>query len=139
VVTPLHNFAMPLIRYELGDLAIPGRPCRCGRAHPVLAQVLGRARNMLLLPDGTRRWPVLGIRAMRAAAPIRQAQFVQVTRTRLEVLLVCERPLSPAEEATVVNLVRGRQPVAMDVVLTPVREIARSEGGKFEEFICRAE
>ena len=31
VVTPLHNFAMPLLRYEIGDFAECGAPCACGR------------------------------------------------------------------------------------------------------------
>jgi phenylacetate-CoA ligase len=31
VITALHNFATPLIRYEIGDLAIPGESCACGR------------------------------------------------------------------------------------------------------------
>jgi phenylacetate-CoA ligase len=36
VVTPLHNFAMPLLRYELGDMAAPGEACACGRGLPVI-------------------------------------------------------------------------------------------------------
>jgi phenylacetate-CoA ligase len=43
LVTSLHNFATPLIRYELGDLAEVGAPCACGRGLPVIARVLGRA------------------------------------------------------------------------------------------------
>jgi len=36
VVTPLHNFAMPLLRYDTGLTATFGPPCGCGRALPVL-------------------------------------------------------------------------------------------------------
>src|SRR6185312_15465562 len=35
VVTTLHNFAMPLLRYDIGDYAEVGAPCRCGRNLPV--------------------------------------------------------------------------------------------------------
>jgi phenylacetate-CoA ligase len=42
VVTPLNNFAMPLIRYELGDTAEVGAPCACGRGLPVLTRILDR-------------------------------------------------------------------------------------------------
>jgi phenylacetate-coenzyme A ligase PaaK-like adenylate-forming protein len=45
VVTSLHNFATPLIRYELGDLAEFGAPCACGRSLPVISRVLGRSRS----------------------------------------------------------------------------------------------
>lgn len=36
VATPLHNFAMPLLRYELGDMAALGEACGCGRGLPVI-------------------------------------------------------------------------------------------------------
>jgi phenylacetate-CoA ligase len=42
VVTPLHNFATPLLRYDLGDEAEFGPPCACGRALPVLTRISRR-------------------------------------------------------------------------------------------------
>jgi phenylacetate-CoA ligase len=42
VVTPLHNFATPLLRYELGDMAAFGPPCPCGRTLPVLTHITRR-------------------------------------------------------------------------------------------------
>ena len=75
VVTPLHNFAMPLIRYEIGDLAEVGPPCTCGRTLPVLTRIPGRARDMLTLPGGAQRhllWPWrAGPRRRHRAAPDR--------------------------------------------------------------------
>ena len=47
VVSDLHNFAMPLIRYEIGDYAAPGEACPYGRGLPVLRRVLGRTRNRI--------------------------------------------------------------------------------------------
>ncbi|NNM01814.1 MAG: phenylacetate--CoA ligase family protein, partial [Gammaproteobacteria bacterium] len=38
-VTPLHNFAMPLLRYDIGDRAEVGGPCPCGRGLPVIKRV----------------------------------------------------------------------------------------------------
>ncbi|MBI4868478.1 MAG: phenylacetate--CoA ligase family protein [Candidatus Wallbacteria bacterium] len=42
LVTTLHNLAMPLIRYELGDTAVAGGSCDCGSSLPVLQAVSGR-------------------------------------------------------------------------------------------------
>lgn len=39
IVTDLHNFAMPLIRYEIGDDAEVGDVCECGRGLPVLKRI----------------------------------------------------------------------------------------------------
>ena len=82
VVSTLHNFAMPLLRYETGDYAEAGAPCPCGRGLPTLARIAGRQRNMLVLPNGERRWPLSGFRRYRDIAPIRQYQIVQHTPTR---------------------------------------------------------
>jgi phenylacetate-CoA ligase len=55
VATPLHNVAMPLLRYELDDYAEVGQACACGRGLPVIRRILGRRQNMLRLPDGGER------------------------------------------------------------------------------------
>jgi phenylacetate-CoA ligase len=39
VATPFNNFAMPLLRYEVGDTAEVGAPCPCGRGLPVLTRI----------------------------------------------------------------------------------------------------
>lgn len=54
VVTPLVNRAMPLVRCRIGDQgAISPEPCICGLPQPVLAELRGRAADLLLKPDGT--------------------------------------------------------------------------------------
>jgi len=42
VVTPLHNFATPLLRYDIGDEAEFGSACPCGRTLPVLTRISRR-------------------------------------------------------------------------------------------------
>ncbi len=44
VATPLNNFAMPLIRYDVGDTAEVGPPCACRRGLPALTRIIGRDR-----------------------------------------------------------------------------------------------
>jgi len=54
VVTDLHNYGMPLIRYVNGDLAVaagPGR-CSCGRGLSKIARVDGRRADALIDRDG---------------------------------------------------------------------------------------
>jgi phenylacetate-CoA ligase len=42
VITTLQNYAMPLVRYDIGDLAEVGEACPCGRGLPVLRRIVGR-------------------------------------------------------------------------------------------------
>jgi phenylacetate-CoA ligase len=53
LVTDLVNRAMPLIRYEIGDLgALRDAPCPCGDPRPVLAALSGRTADAFRLPSG---------------------------------------------------------------------------------------
>ena len=50
VFTTLHKFALPLIRYRIGDLTImDSEPCECGRTHPRIMRILGRTDDMLII------------------------------------------------------------------------------------------
>ena len=52
VVTPLHNFQTPLIRYDTGQHAELGDPCSCGRTLPVLIPFpVNGIRRSLVLPE----------------------------------------------------------------------------------------
>ena len=98
VVTSLHNFAMPLIRYDIGDFAEVGEGCSCGRGLPVIKHIAGRVRGMVVLPDGRRHWPFFGSGKFSSVAPITQFQLVQKTLDTIEVKLVAGRTLSEGEE-----------------------------------------
>lgn len=53
VITSLTNYAMPLIRYRIGDMgAWAEEPCTCGRGWPLLKEVRGRVTDVFLKRDG---------------------------------------------------------------------------------------
>jgi len=53
VVTALHSFAMPLVRFRIGDLAEQGSTqCECGAPFGTIHGVRGRMLDMFPLPDG---------------------------------------------------------------------------------------
>lgn len=137
VVTTMHNFAMPLLRYELGDYVEVGEPCTCGRGLPVLKRILGRKRNMFTLPDGRQRWPAFELdptRAFVASLPVRQYQVIQRNPEQIEILVVAYRPLSETEEMGVREMVVKGLDYPFRITFTYVDEIPRTPGGKFEDF-----
>ena len=136
LVTPLFNYATPLLRYELGDYAEVGDVCECGRGLPVLKRILGRERNALLVtPTGERYWPAFGSRTFTSIAPIVQHQFVQKSAEWIEGRLVTERPLTPDEEAQLRAHVQGRLPWPFRISFAYCSDIPRNAGGKFENFV----
>ena len=135
IVTPLHNFAMPLIRYELGDYAEFSSPCPCGRGLPTLRAIRGRLRHGLIMPDGSSRAAYFGISFNRIPA-IRQFQAAQVARDIIELRLVTRRPLTDAEEAELSAVVRNDTHPSFQVRFVYVDTIPRQPSGKYEEFRC---
>jgi phenylacetate-CoA ligase len=135
VVTSLHNFAMPLVRYEIGDFAEAGPPCACGRGLPTLARIAGRRRNMLVLPDGGRQWPVVGLNAYRGIAPIRRAQMVQHDANRIEMRIVAQRPVTADEERRLTELIHHCIGDPFQLQFTYFDALPAGANGKFEDFI----
>ena len=55
VVTNLHNYSMPLIRYDIGDTGVMSvGQCGCGSSLPVIEQLTGRVTDHFRLRDGTQ-------------------------------------------------------------------------------------
>jgi phenylacetate-CoA ligase len=139
VITDLINFATPLIRYEIGDYAEVGAPCACGRGLPVIKRFLGRERNLVLLPDGTRHWPVVGFHRWGKIYPVRQFQFVQLDRTTVLARMSASGTPTAEQQSQLAVIIQEelRHPfeIRFEWQETP---LARGPAGKFEEFLSNA-
>jgi phenylacetate-CoA ligase len=135
VITPLHGFAMPLLRYELGDYAEVGEPCPCGRGLPVLRQIYGRKKETLTLPSGERRYSVFMSDVFQSLGAVIQYQVVQKSRTLLEVRIVAERPLETAECGRIVSGLTKQVGPEFEIRLVFVESIPRLPGGKYMDFV----
>jgi phenylacetate-CoA ligase len=103
---------------------------------PRLERIMGRERNLVVRPDGTRHWPLTGYPRYRAIAPVEQYQLVQHDLRKLEMRLVVERPLTKAEEAGLAEVVRDSVGHPFEVVFSyhPGR-LPPGPSGKTEEFV----
>ena len=52
LVTNLHSYATPFVRYDLGDIAHYSERCECGHDGPILSRIFGRNKNLLKLANG---------------------------------------------------------------------------------------
>ncbi|HTJ45247.1 MAG TPA: hypothetical protein VL463_24240, partial [Kofleriaceae bacterium] len=133
VITDLHNFATPILRYEIGDYATVGEPCACGRGLPVLTRVLGRRRGMLTYPDGRTTWPVFTI-ACRNAARYRELQLVQPALDRL-IVRVVPLPEVAVDRAALAAALRATFAHDFTIDVELVETLGRTPAGKLEEFV----
>ena len=139
VVTDLHNFATPLIRYDVGDYAEVGPACPCGRGLPTLRRLVGRERNMVQV-RGQRHWPLLGFQQFRDVAPIVQYQLVQSTPERINFWFVSAAPLSETQRQQLAAIVQQALGHPFEIVFHACEgSIPLPASGKFEEFVCMLE
>ena len=85
LVTDLLNRAMPLIRYRIGDMAVPAAgPCPCGRGLPRLQSVQGRVTDFLVGTDGRLvSGAALTVLVVAKRPSLGQVQIWQDTRGRV--------------------------------------------------------
>ena len=132
VITPLHNFAMPLLRYSIGDFAEVGR-CSCGRTLPVLRRIMGCTRSMVRLPNGDEFYASFQD-LLTGFDMIRQFQILRSASEALEMKLVATRRLTDAEAGQLTKILQQRFRHSFAVTFSYHDEIPRSAGGKFEDY-----
>ncbi len=138
VATPFYNYAMPLIRYDMGDYAEAGTDNpKCRRGLPTIRRILGRARNRFRFADGTVAWPELADFRLRELLRYRDIQLVQAALDHIEVRYVPEHDgEAPGNGDAVERRVREVLRQAVGVSLVARDTLGRITYGKIEDFIC---
>jgi phenylacetate-CoA ligase len=133
VLTDLHNFGMPFIRYANGDLAVAAEdaPCPCGRSLPRIASVEGRVAETLRDSRGAR---VSGLAFNVLFTPladrVRQFQAVQHRDGSVTLKIVPQgRPLERPELDDIQRRCAARLP-GLVIKTEVVPEIPLTSGGK---------
>jgi phenylacetate-coenzyme A ligase PaaK-like adenylate-forming protein len=136
VVTPIYNYAMPFIRYTIGDYAIAADgACLCGRTLPRLASIAGRVRNVLTFFDGSQRSPWGWTSTFQPLLRSEQMQITQTAMDKIEIRYVPMAGAAPPDDARVEETGRRVFHPNVKVHAVAVDHIARSASGKIEDCI----
>jgi phenylacetate-CoA ligase len=88
VGTALHSYAMPLIRYRLGDIVTRGSDrCSCGAPYATIRKVQGRVGDYVQLPAGRMVHVAVLDQAIRAN-PTNWVYHYQIVQERLHLIVV---------------------------------------------------
>ena len=91
VYTNLWSYAMPFIRYQIGDVGIPtDEKCPCDRGLPLMKVVEGRKDNFIITSSGKLIPPVAWTVIMRAIPGIVEYQIIQEKIDQIRVKIVKE-------------------------------------------------
>jgi phenylacetate-CoA ligase len=134
-VTVLHSFAMPIIRYRLGDMAVAGEPCACGRQRSVLEKILGRQESVLKLPDGRRHVATIRARDFLKFADIREYRVVMYADDVVDVFLTAQKPVPDAARESIRNMIQEKLAYPFPTRIKQVGEIDWGRSWKREGFL----
>ncbi len=148
-LTNLHNYAMPLIRYEIGDLgALSEETCPCGRSLPLLKAIEGRGSEMLFGSEGRIIMPVFVPSLFRpgctrSPSSVKQfekiKQFQVVQEAKGEVIIKIIKDQNSSEEEFAYILTNFREHLGNDIRLNMefVNSIPALPSGKRSYVVSR--
>lgn len=138
VGTALHSWAMPFIRFRLGDLVSRGPDrCICGAPNLTLAEVHGRVADRFALPGGHSVHPYTLVSVILSNGRwIRRYQIVQETVQLIRVKLVpLPGEIPPAQSlADIRRIITERLGTDVLVHVDVVDQIPAAPNGKFRPY-----
>lgn len=138
VCTAFGNYAMPLIRYEIGDVAIPlYRECICGRGGYVVEKVVGREEDYIVTPDGRLVGRLDHI--FKDTLNVEEAQLIQEMVGKLTVKIVRRPGYSKDDERMILDEARNRLGNSIKIELDYVDRIPRTLSGKFRFIVSEVD
>lgn len=132
VVTDLHNYAMPFIRYDVGDVGVYSEEaCVCGRSLPLMTKLLGRRGDIVVTETGNFVVdPFYQFERFFEIANIRQYQIVQETRSRIQVKIVTGEGYSEKDTEAIRNLIHFIMGKSMEIDIKITKSIDPAKSGK---------
>lgn len=137
LVTDLTNYAMPFIRYEIGDIGVfSDESCSCGRGFPLMRKLVGRTSEVLVSATGRFMFGDLFHLYTRFydIAKIKQYQIVQENPTKVVVSVIPEKDYTERDSEVIkkgILSIMGD----MDVEVKIVDKIPKSSSGKVQAVI----
>ncbi len=133
VITPLTNYTMPLIRYEIGDMAVKAETeCPCDLPFPTIESVTGRVTDHFVTTDGELVYPGYLRKQLYHEPWVKKYQIRQTQRDQVVYRVVLDDRKPPQEAIDNVRMntqsLLGDQ---MTVDFEYVDQIDTSESGKF--------
>ena len=128
-VTDLHNYAMPFIRYENGDLGtLSDETCACGRGLPLMESVEGRITDVIVTKDGFISSPILT--TIFKNLPVNQYQVIQEKEGDILIKIIKGDEYSQNDTDYIVRTMRQYLREDMKIELEFTDNISTTKAGK---------
>jgi len=138
IITDLCNYAMPFIRYEIGDLGTPSdERCPCGRNLPIMKSLKGRIFDFITTPDGKYipgeyfHYTIIDYNILG----IKEFQIVQKSINKLTVNIVKNPKETTNDVNRFITLIQKEVGEKVEIELQFVSSIKRTPSGKLRHVI----
>ncbi len=130
LITHLHSYATPLIRYDIGDFGKLHDECPCGHDGPTISHIYGRGKHFLRHPDGTYLPFFLSTKLLVNVVKFTECRFRQDAIDTITVQVGGRESLSLGEEDKLRAAVIAASDPVFKVEIKPVKEIDWSDSPK---------
>ncbi len=142
VVTNLDNTAMPIIRYKIGDLAIPSSDkCECGRHFPIINKIVGRESDIIRAKNGRSWHSIIIYYIMKGLESkyggVSQYKVIQKDISSLEFLIVPSQKYTDESIQYIISRCQKQFGHELNIKVTLVNNIQRDKSGKLRDFISQ--
>lgn len=134
VLTGLDNFTNPMIRYEVGDLAVKSRNknCGCGLELPMLEEIVGRITEFLTTPRGKYITVQTVVRILKQFSEIDQFKVVQLDESHYQLLYQSSFPKEQIREKEIAEMFASVCGEPLDFEFEKVNMLPKAKTGKFQ-------
>jgi phenylacetate-CoA ligase len=109
LATSLHNYAMPFIRYNTGDIGhIINDTCGCGRSSRLLKEVIGRQQEMLQTPEGNFVHGEYFVYIFKKITGVTEFQVIQKKLENITINMVLENDFDEKQLDTIREIVKRK-------------------------------
>lgn len=131
IVTGLHNYGFPFIRYEMEDIAsISRKPCPCGLGLPLLKSLDGRKNEFLKYKDKIAYSGTLSI-VISKFYHIKECQFIQEFENEVKVNIIKRQGYSEKDTQDLISALKDMLDERLNITINFLDYIPRTKMGKF--------
>jgi phenylacetate-CoA ligase len=123
LITHLHSYATPIIRYDVGDFGQLEQQCRCGHNGATISNLFGRGKHFLRHPSGKLLPFYLSTRVLQEIVAFRECRFRQDMIDTITLELGGRESITADEKANLEKLIIKATDPAFNVKIKSVKEI----------------
>jgi phenylacetate-CoA ligase len=123
LVTHLHSYATPFVRYDIGDFAALSDGCACGHDGPVLSNIYGRKKRLIKHSDGSVSRFTMSAGRILEIVKCDEYRIRQTALDTIEVEIAGPDQLSADQIAALKSLFKERAGDEFQIHISAVRNI----------------